>query len=166
MWLCPVYKEKWCWEWHILNSFVIQIYCMSQLILLNLTLLGIIFAHLFSIPFNFVLAQSDDRAGNVKGNVVNSKYVTITDHRYQHGNTSDIITGTVRNNSTQEIPMISVIAVLYDRDNNLITTEIGSADGQDIPGGVSSEFSIYLFGLRENVIGHYILFPGGTSRLP
>jgi hypothetical protein len=38
--------------------------------------------------------------------------------------------------------MISVIAVLYYKDNNLITTDIGSADAQDLPERGNSEFSI------------------------
>ena len=81
------------------------------------------------------MAQSDDKAESIRGNVVNSKYVTITDHRYQHEDISDVITGTVRSNSTQEIPVITVIALLYDKDNNLITTGIGSADAKYFPGG-------------------------------
>jgi hypothetical protein len=132
---------------------------------LNLAILGIISAHLFLVLSDPILAQSDDRAGSVKGNVVNSLYVTITDHRYQHGNVSGVITGAVRNNSTQEIPMISIIAALYDKDNNLITTDIGSADAQDLPRGGNSQFSIYLFGLNGNVVNHYTLFPGGTPQM-
>jgi hypothetical protein len=72
----------------------------------------------------------------------------------------------VRNNSTQQIPVIYVIAVLYDKDNNLITTDIGSADSSDLPVGDNSEFSIYLSGLRENVVNSYTLFPGGIPQLP
>ncbi len=108
------------------------------------------------------MAQSDDKVGNVKGNVVNSKYVTIADHMYQHGDPSEMITGIVINNSTQEIPVISVIAALYDQDDKLITTGIGSADSSDLPGGDNSPFSIQLFGLGEDVVDHYTLFPGGT----
>jgi len=130
-------------------------------VLLNLVLLGIIFAQLFLIPSEIVLAQSDDKVGDVNGNVVNSRYVTITDHRYRHGDFSDVITGTVINNSTQEIPVISVIVAVYDKDDKLITTGIGSADASDLPGGGSSAFSIHLFGLEEDLVNHYILFPGG-----
>ena len=127
-------------------------------------IMGIISVHLFFMPLEYIFTQSDDRAGNVKGTVVNSKYVTIADHRYQHGETSDVITGTVRNNSTQEIPMISIIAVLYDKDNNLITTGFGSANTQDLPVGDNSTFSIN-FVLKGNVVDRYILFPGGIPQL-
>jgi hypothetical protein len=135
---------------------------MFQLVLLNPLVSGIILVQLFFMPSEFVLAQSNDKVGDVRGNVVNSKYVAITDHRYQHGNFSDVITGTLINNSTQEIPVISVVAALYDKDDKLITTGISSADVSDLPGGDNSAFSIPLFGLGEDVVDHYTLFPGGT----
>jgi hypothetical protein len=136
-----------------------------QFLLLNLVILAVISVHLFFIPLGLILAESDDRAAQIKGNVVNSKYVTITDHSYQHGDVSDVITGIVRNNSTREIPMISIVAVLYDKDNNLITTGIGSADAQDLPQGDNSTFSID-FVLRDNVVYSYTIFPGGVPQQP
>ena len=137
---------------------------MFRLVPLRLLVLGIIFTLFFLTPFELVLAQSVDEIGEVTGDAVNSKYVTIADHRYQHGETSDVITGTVRNNSTQEIPMISIIAVLYDKDNNLITTGFGSANTQDLPVGDNSTFSIN-FVLKGNVVDRYILFPGRIPQL-
>jgi hypothetical protein len=131
----------------------------------NPVIFGIIFAQLFFVLSEFILTQSIDGAENVKGNVVNSKYVIITDHRYQHGDISDVITGTVRNISPQEIPTIYVTAVLYDKDNNLITTHTGLADASDLPEGDNSTFSVH-FVLRENVANHYTLFPGGIPQLP
>jgi hypothetical protein len=69
------------------------------------------------MSLEFVLAQSDDKAGDITGDSVNSKYVTITNHRYQQGNFSDMIIGTLVNNSTQELPVISVVAALYNKDD-------------------------------------------------
>jgi hypothetical protein len=134
------------------------------LLLLNQVVLGIIFTQSI-VSSQFVLAQLDDKAGDVKGYVVNSKYITIKDHRYQHGDPFDVITGTVINNSTQEIPVIYVIAALYDKNDNLITTDIGSADASDLPSGHNSTFSINLFGLRGDVVYHYTLLLGGTPQL-
>jgi hypothetical protein len=138
---------------------------LRRLALQNLVIFGIIFAQLFFVLFEFILTQSIDGAENVKGNVVNSKYVAITDHRYQHGDISDVIIGTVRNNSTQEIPTIYVTAMLYDNDNNLITTTTGLADASDLPEGDNSTFSVN-FVLRENVANHYTLYAGGIPQLP
>jgi hypothetical protein len=81
-----------------------------RLIPIKLVILGIILVHFFPVIYGSALAQPDDGARNVKGYAVNSKYVIITDHKYQHRNISDVITGTVSNNSTQEIPTISIIA--------------------------------------------------------
>jgi hypothetical protein len=134
---------------------------MFRLVPLHLLVLGITFSQFFLMPFEFVLTQSDDKAGDVTGDSVNSKYVTITNHRYQQGNFSDMITGTLVNNSTQEIPVISVVAALYNKDDKLITTGISAADVSDLPGGDSSAFSINLYNLGNDAVGHYILFPGG-----
>jgi hypothetical protein len=133
---------------------------MFRLVPLRLLVLGIIFSQFFLLPFEFVLAQSDDKA-DVTGDSVNSKYVTITNHRYQQGNFSDMITGTLVNNSTQEIPVISVVAALYNKDDKLITTGISAADVSDLPGGDSSAFSINLSNLGNDLVDYYILFPGG-----
>ena len=46
------------------------------------------------------------------GSVENSKYLSITDHRYRNGDFSDQITGTVVNNSTAEVSMVTVIAAI------------------------------------------------------
>jgi hypothetical protein len=110
------------------------------------------------MPFEFVLAQLDDKAGDVTGDAVNSKYVTITNHTYQHGNLSGAITGTLINNSTQQIPVISVVAALYNKDDKLITTGISAVDASDLPGRDSSAFSINLYNLGNDAVAHYILF--------
>jgi hypothetical protein len=135
---------------------------MFRLLPLHLLVLEIIFTQFFLMSFEFVLAQSDEKRGDVTGDTVNSKYVTIINHRYQQGNFSDMITGTLINNSTQEIPVISVVAALYNKDDKLITTGISAADASDLLGGDSSAFSINLYNLGNDVVDHYILFPGGT----
>jgi hypothetical protein len=76
----------------------------------------------------------------------------------------DQITGTVVNNSTEEVSAITVTAVLYDSSDKLITTEGGGfADVSTLPPGDNSAFSITLFlsGVNESVY-HYKLLPGGT----
>ena len=95
------------------------------------------------------------------GNVVNSKYLSITEHRYRNGEFSDQITGTVVNNSTQEISGVSVDAALYDKDNRLITMEgAGLADVSTLPPGDNSAFSITILDVDD--VDHYTLFPSGT----
>jgi hypothetical protein len=107
-----------------------------------------------------VSAQSGEGGGNT-GDVVNSKYLTITDHRYRTGDFSDQITGTIANNSTQEVSSPSVYAVLYDENNQLITVESGYADVSPLPPADDSAFSISLFLPEEDDVDHYTLYAGG-----
>jgi hypothetical protein len=96
------------------------------------------------------------------GSVENSKYLTITEHRFRNGDFSDQITGIVMNNSTAEVSSITVTAALYDSSDKLITTEGGGfADVSTLPPGDDSAFSIILLGADED-IDHYRLLPGGT----
>lgn len=97
-----------------------------------------------------------------EGNVINSKYLTITEHRYRDGSFTDQITGVVVNNATAEVRSIGIYAALYDEDNQLITTESGFADVSPLPAGDNSAFSISLFGIEDDEVDHYILSPGGT----
>lgn len=96
------------------------------------------------------------------GNAINSKYLTITDHRYRDGSFSDQITGVVVNNATTEIRSIGIYAALYDETGQLITTESGFADVSPLPAGDNAAFSISLFGIEDDEVDHYTLLPGGT----
>ena len=74
------------------------------------------------------------------GNVVNSKYLSIIDHKYRSGQFYHTITGTIMNNSTQGISSIGVYAALYDKDNKLITMESGSVSISPLRADDSSPF--------------------------
>ncbi|MFZ0568653.1 MAG: FxLYD domain-containing protein [Nitrososphaeraceae archaeon] len=123
----------------------------------------------FTLP-SIVLAQMEETAPSVgveeevtpTGSVENSRYLSVTEHRYRNGEFSDQITGIVMNNSTEEVSQVSVIAALYDSSGKLITTEWGGfADVSTLPPGDNSAFSITLLGADED-IDHYKLLPGGT----
>jgi hypothetical protein len=67
--------------------------------LLTMFLMSQIISSTLIASQNANAAARSDRPGNV----VNSKYLGITDHRYRSGQFSDTITGTIVNNSTQDI---------------------------------------------------------------
>ena len=92
-------------------------------------------------------------------NFINSKYLTIQDHRLVAQDFSDTITGTVTNTTGAEITA-SMYAILYDNNNQVISVEQGLADLYPLPPNESSAFAINLF-LQDNV-DHYTLIPGGT----
>ena len=95
------------------------------------------------------------------GEVTNSKYLEIIDHRYRVGEFSDTITGTVKNISTEEVSLITIYLLLYDKANQLITIETGYADVTPLPSQDTSPFSINVY-YQDNDMNHYVMLPGGT----
>jgi hypothetical protein len=95
------------------------------------------------------------------GEVTNSKYLEIIEHRYRVGEFSDTITGTVNNISTEEVSSITIYLLLYDKANQLITIETGYADVTPLPSQDTSPFSINVY-YQGNDMNHYVMLPGGT----
>jgi hypothetical protein len=95
------------------------------------------------------------------GEVTNSKYLEIIEHRYRVGEFSDTITGTVNNISTEEVSSITIYLLLYDKANQLITIETGYADVTPLPSQDTSPFSINVY-YQGNDMNHYVILPGGT----
>jgi hypothetical protein len=96
----------------------------------------------------------------VSGDVINSKYLAITYHKYVNQKDSDIITGTIVNNSTKDISSVRIYAALYDKDNKLITTEGGVVNVPALTPTLTSPFTISLVNIQKP--DHYTLLPGGT----
>jgi hypothetical protein len=115
---------------------------------------------LYDIDTNAYAQKDSSSSSDIPGNAVNSKYLSITDHRYRQGDFSDTITGTITNNSTQDIGFASVYAALYDKDNTLITVESGSVSVSSLKAGDNSPFTINIFGVKD--VDHYTLLPAGT----
>jgi hypothetical protein len=95
------------------------------------------------------------------GEVTNSKYLEIIEHRYRVGEFSDTITGTVNNISTEEVSSITIYLLLYDKANQLIIIETGYADVTPLPSQDTSPFSINVY-YQGNDMNHYVMLPGGT----
>ncbi|HZB98981.1 MAG TPA: FxLYD domain-containing protein [Nitrososphaeraceae archaeon] len=95
------------------------------------------------------------------GEVTNSKYLEIIEHRYRVGEFSDTITGTVKNISTEEVSSITIYLLLYDKANQLITIETGYADvTPPLQSQDTSPFSINVY-YQGNDMYHYVMLPGG-----
>ena len=106
----------------------------------------------------YATSNNDDSV--VTGDVINSKYLAITYHKYVNQKDSDIITGTIVNNSTKDISSVRIYTALYDKDNKLITTEGGVVNTPALTPTLTSPFTINLANLPKP--DHYTLLPGGT----
>jgi len=122
-------------------------------------LLGVAF-WMSAAQLNGVYATTNNDDNVVTGDVINSKYLAITYHKYVNQKDSDIITGTIVNNSTKDISSVRIYAALYDKDNKLITTEGGIVNVPALTPTLTSPFTISLVNTPKP--DHYTLLPGGT----
>ena len=105
-------------------------------------------------------ATTEDDDSVVTGDIINSKYLSITYHKYVNQKDSDTITGTIVNNSTKDISSVRIYAALYDENNKLITTEGGMVNVPALTPTLTSPFTISLVDTPKP--DHYTLLPGGT----
>ena len=113
-----------------------------------------------AIQPNGASASTDNEDNIVSGDVINSKYLVITYHKYVNQKDSDIITGTIVNNSTKDISSVRIYVAMYDNDNKLITTEGGVVNVPALTPTLTSPFTISLVNIPKP--DHYTLLPGGT----
>jgi hypothetical protein len=109
---------------------------------------------------NGASASTKSEDNIISGDVINSKYLAITYHKYVNQKDSDVITGTIVNNSTKDISSVRIYAALYDKDNKLITTEGGVVNVPALTPTLTSPFTISLVNIQKP--DHYTLLPGGT----
>jgi hypothetical protein len=126
-----------------------------------------IFIMLLAVAFCMSTAQLNGGSASTKsednlvsGTVINSKYLVITYHKYVNQKDSDVITGTIVNNSTKDISSVRIYAALYDEDNKLITTEGGVVNVPALTPTLTLPFTISLVNIQKP--DHYTLLPGGT----
>ena len=118
---------------------------------------------LYNFDFYFAMntyAQKESSSLDIPGSVVNSKYLSITYHKYIQGKLGyDTITGVVVNNVAKNISFATVYAALYDKNNTFITMESGFVYVSLLNPGGKSPFAIDIFGVKD--VDHYTLFPAG-----
>ena len=120
----------------------------SKGLTLFVMLLGMAF-WMSAAQLNGASASTKNEDNIVSGDVINSKYLVITYHKYVNQKDSDIITGTI------DFPL-----GLYDKDNKLITTEGGVVNVPALTPTLTSPFTISLVNTPKP--DHYTLLPGGT----
>jgi hypothetical protein len=131
----------------------------SKGLTLFVVLLGVTF-WMSAAQLNGVSASTKNEDNIVSGDVINSKYLAITYHKYVNQKDSDIITGTLVNNSTKDISSVRIYAALYDENDRLITTEAGIVNVPALTPTLTSPFTISLVDMQKP--DHYTLLPGGT----
>ena len=94
------------------------------------------------------------------GDVINTKYLEITNHTFSEDLLSTIVNGTLVNNSNNTINSAEVTVQYYDENGKLITSSTENAKFIILAPGENSSFSVRS-DLGEEIVSKYIVIPGG-----
>ena len=97
------------------------------------------------------------------GQVVNSKYLTISGVTFNEDDNQVNIAGTIANNSTDHsFANVSIVGQLYDEENRMITASSGIANLANLGPGQQSAFTITTNLPSDEEVTRYIVLPGGS----
>ena len=122
------------------------------------------------IPALFPAIQSQEGNDDVDeedlaptGQVVNSKYLTLSGVTFNEDDNQVNIAGTIANNSTdQSFANVSIVGQLYDEENRMITSSSGIANLANLGPGQQSAFTITTNLPSDEEVTRYIVLPGGS----
>lgn len=94
------------------------------------------------------------------GDVLNSKYLEISNYTFSKDLLFTIVNGTVINNSNNTINSAEVTVLFYDDNNTLITSSTENARFIIMAPGENSSFSVRS-DLGDEIVSRYSVIPGG-----
>jgi hypothetical protein len=94
------------------------------------------------------------------GDVINTKYLEITNHTFSEDLLSTIVNGTLVNNSNNTINSAEVTVQYYDDNGKLITSSTENAKFIILAPGENSSFSVRS-DLGKETVSKYTVIPGG-----
>ena len=98
------------------------------------------------------------------GQVMNSKYLSLTGVTFNEDDSQVNIVGTITNNSTDKsFTNVSIIGQLYDEENRMITASSGVPNLANLGPGQQSAFTITTNLPSEEEVSHYVVLPGGSA---
>jgi hypothetical protein len=110
---------------------------------------------------------TSQRANELKASVLEGRYLSIDRPRFREGGTSgDSITGTIINNSNQEVSSATAYAILFDKDNKVIGIGHATADISTLKPGDDSAFKIDFFDFSNNTENpdHFTVLAVGQTK--
>jgi hypothetical protein len=98
------------------------------------------------------------------GQIVNSKYLTISGVTFNQNENTINIAGKIANNSThQSFTNVAIVGELYDKENRLITATSGSAFMANLSPGQQSGFAITTNLPNHEEVVRYTISPSGSA---
>jgi hypothetical protein len=109
-------------------------------------------------------STSNTAALQPTGEVVNTKYLQITNHSFSEDLLFTIVNGTVVNNSNNTINSAEVNVQFYDDNSTLITSSTENARFVILAPGENSSFSVRS-DLGDEIVDTYKVIPGGDIQV-
>jgi hypothetical protein len=111
---------------------------------------------------NLTILSTSDVSNNTSplGDVLNTKYLEITNHAFSEDLLFTIVNGTLINNSNNTINSAEVTVQFYDNNDTLITSSSENARFIILAPGENSSFSVRS-DLGDEIASRYTVIPGG-----
>jgi hypothetical protein len=109
---------------------------------------------------NLQLSNISETTSNPIGNVLNTKYLEITNHTFSEDLLFTIVNGTLINNSNNTINSAEVTVQYYDNNHTLITSSTENAKFIILAPGENSSFTVRS-DLGDEIASAYTVIPGG-----
>jgi hypothetical protein len=122
---------------------------------------------LLSSSSNSITLSTSDVANatvNPAGDVLNTKYLEITNHTFSEDLLFTIVNGTLINNSNNTINSVEVTVQFYDNNDTLITSSTENARFIILAPGENSSFNVRS-DLGNEIASRYTVIPGGDIEI-
>ena len=132
--------------------------------------LVLVFSMLFTININYLLGTSNTPQMSTSapeqptGDVINTKYLEITNHSFSEDLLFTIVNGTVVNNSNNTINSAEINVQFYDENGTLITSSTENARFVILAPGENSTFNVRS-DLGDEIVHTYKAIPGGDIQV-
>jgi hypothetical protein len=118
----------------------------------------------FATGTSNVTQVSTSAADLPAGDVINTKYLEITNHSFSEDLLFTIVNGTIVNNSNNTINSAEVSVQFYDENGTLITSSTENAKFVILASGDNSSFNVRS-DLGDEIPNSYKVIPGGDIQV-
>jgi hypothetical protein len=118
----------------------------------------------FATGTSNVTQVSTSAADLPAGDVINTKYLEITNHSFSEDLLFTIVNGTIVNNSNNTINSAEVSVQFYDENGTLITSSTENAKFVILASGENSSFNVRS-DLGDEIPNSYKVIPGGDIQV-
>lgn len=143
-----------------LAGFVAIIFALALTLFCSIELfsVGIVFSSSNSTTLQ--IPEPSNTTSTPIGDVLNTKYLEITNHTFFEDLLFTIVNGTLVNNSNNTINSAEVTVQFYDDNDTLITSSTENAKFIILAPGENSTFTVRS-DLGNEIVSRYTVIPGG-----